>query len=292
MAAATHDTVEIVWVSGMARIGQRAWLVWSLMVAACGYPSLPAICGGELCRPEQECAAAQDICIDIHGCGNGVIDPGEVCDDGNAMDGDGCSADCTSNETCGNGLADTNAQIPEQCDEGRRNGMVDSNCDLNCHFVCGNGVVNQDHGEMCDPGPMDSANCNSNLANMKGLALGCKFSMCGDGYTNMAAGEQCDAGDTDTSVCNGSSAHNINGESLGCHLSMCGDGYVNTAGNEECDKGVVDTSICNGPAAGLVSCHLAKCGDGYMNIKAGEQCDPPGSQCSGGKTCTASCTCS
>jgi len=28
-------------------------------------------------------------------CGNGVIDPGEQCDDGNAINGDACEADCT-----------------------------------------------------------------------------------------------------------------------------------------------------------------------------------------------------
>ena len=27
-------------------------------------------------------------------CGNGVLDPGEACDDGNTLDGDGCSATC------------------------------------------------------------------------------------------------------------------------------------------------------------------------------------------------------
>lgn len=28
-------------------------------------------------------------------CGDGVLDSGEVCDDGNNIDGDGCSADCS-----------------------------------------------------------------------------------------------------------------------------------------------------------------------------------------------------
>src|SRR5262245_66239187 len=34
------------------------------------------------------------------GCGNGVVESGEVCDDGNAIDGDGCSADCAVRDTC------------------------------------------------------------------------------------------------------------------------------------------------------------------------------------------------
>lgn len=56
------------------------------------------------------------------GCGNGRVDAidGEVCDDANAITGDGCSASCTSNETCGNGVVDPLlASGPgEQCDDG------------------------------------------------------------------------------------------------------------------------------------------------------------------------------
>ncbi len=33
-------------------------------------------------------------------CGNGVLEDGEECDDGNNMDGDGCSAHCTAEENC------------------------------------------------------------------------------------------------------------------------------------------------------------------------------------------------
>src|SRR5690242_4407953 len=47
-------------------------------------------------------------------CGNGLVDPGEACDDGNTQSGDGCNATCTSNETCGNGIADPG----ENCDCG------------------------------------------------------------------------------------------------------------------------------------------------------------------------------
>ena len=42
-------------------------------------------------------------------CGDGVLDnmKGEVCDDGNTTSGDGCSSDCKSAETCGNGITET-----------------------------------------------------------------------------------------------------------------------------------------------------------------------------------------
>jgi cysteine-rich repeat protein len=45
------------------------------------------------------------VCL-ASGCGNGLVDSNEVCDDGNANVGDGCSAACLSDETCGNGIVD------------------------------------------------------------------------------------------------------------------------------------------------------------------------------------------
>ncbi|MBW2260657.1 MAG: hypothetical protein JRG91_01690 [Deltaproteobacteria bacterium] len=47
-------------------------------------------------------------------CGDGITQTelGEVCDDGGTESGDGCSADCLSDETCGNGITD----VDEDCD--------------------------------------------------------------------------------------------------------------------------------------------------------------------------------
>ncbi len=45
-------------------------------------------------------------------CGDGVVQQGEVCDDGNNISGDGCSRDCQSTEICGNGIKD----VGEECD--------------------------------------------------------------------------------------------------------------------------------------------------------------------------------
>src|SRR5262249_23289588 len=62
------------------------------------------------------------VCLPVV-CGNGRIDRadpavagdlGEVCDDHNNTSGDGCSADCLSDETCGNGVLD--GVRLEQCD--------------------------------------------------------------------------------------------------------------------------------------------------------------------------------
>ena len=77
-------------------------------------------------------------------CGNGVIDPGtyvvggrtlqEQCDDGNLVDGDGCSATCQ--RECGNGVVD----YGESCDDG--NGTAGdgcSSCGIDVYYFGGNG---------------------------------------------------------------------------------------------------------------------------------------------------------
>ena len=47
-------------------------------------------------------------------CGDGTVDPGEQCDDGNLVNGDGCDANCQSEEPaeCGNGVLEGG----EECD--------------------------------------------------------------------------------------------------------------------------------------------------------------------------------
>lgn len=77
-------------------------------------------------------------------CGNGNLDSGEQCDDGNAISGDGCSAACES-EACGNGFLDPG----EECDDG--NELDGDGCSASCTLEeCGNGIL--DFGEECDDG--------------------------------------------------------------------------------------------------------------------------------------------
>jgi cysteine-rich repeat protein len=81
-------------------------------------------------------------------CGNGVLDPGEQCDDGNNISGDGCEADCT-NPVCGNRIVDPG----ERCDDG--NNINGDGCEADCtNPVCGNGII--DPGEQCDDGNTSS----------------------------------------------------------------------------------------------------------------------------------------
>jgi cysteine-rich repeat protein len=57
-------------------------------------------------------------------CGNGVMNPGEACDDGNLLDCDGCDSNCTTG--CGNGIT----CAPEQCDDA--NTTPGDGCEPDC----------------------------------------------------------------------------------------------------------------------------------------------------------------
>ena len=97
-------------------------------------------------------------------CGDGNVDEGEQCDDGNNTNGDGCSNDCKIETPppppcCGDGHVDAG----EQCDDG--NTVDGDGCSSTCQIeqppqLCGNGVV--DAGETCDDGnTVDGDGCSS-----------------------------------------------------------------------------------------------------------------------------------
>ncbi len=88
-------------------------------------------------------------------CGNGILEAGEQCDDGNTVSGDGCSANCTIEPppaVCGNGILEPG----EECDDG--NTVSGDGCSADCTIepppaVCGNGIL--EPGEQCDDGNLD-----------------------------------------------------------------------------------------------------------------------------------------
>ncbi|UCF34440.1 MAG: DUF4215 domain-containing protein [Phycisphaerales bacterium] len=72
-------------------------------------------------------------------CGDGILDPGEECDDGNNEDGDGCSATCELEGYCGDGILDPG----EECDDG--NNEDGDGCSAECE-------LEEPGGEGCTPG--------------------------------------------------------------------------------------------------------------------------------------------
>lgn len=103
-------------------------LAIALIAAACVRSSAVTCDDGTVCREGTVCVAVPDGfgCFEPEEvvCGNHRVEGDEVCDDGNITLGDGCSADCRSDETCGNGRIDPVISIGddlipnEQCDDG------------------------------------------------------------------------------------------------------------------------------------------------------------------------------
>lgn len=84
----------------------------------------------EQCEPANT-ATCSPTCTKLPVCGDGVVDPGEQCDDANIANGDGCSNVCrieipNDQPSCGNGTV----ELGEQCDDGN-NGNGDG-----CSTLC------------------------------------------------------------------------------------------------------------------------------------------------------------
>jgi cysteine-rich repeat protein len=192
----------------------------------------------------------------VGGCGDGVRDGDEQCDDGAANGvGQACKADCTAN-VCG----DHDRGPDEACDEGSQNGTVVSECTAACAInVCGDGV--RGLGELCDAGAMNGPN--------GACTAECQPNVCGDG--NVGPDESCDdANDDDDDGC-----------TQACGPPTCGDGLVSAG--EACDDGNhANTDLCT------VACAVASCGDGWFQESAGEQCDD-GPMNSDDGDCSATC---
>src|SRR5690606_7249784 len=143
-------------------------------------------------------------------CGNGIVDPGEDCDDQNFDDSDACLSTCVAAQ-CSDGVVWAGV---EECDDGPLNSnsaACTSMCTLN---VCGDAHLFEGV-EQCDPG--------EDLIGPGMMCLpGCVVNGCGDGDTG--PNEECDDGNAD----------NTDDCTTACTIATCGDGFV-WAGNEECD---------------------------------------------------------
>jgi cysteine-rich repeat protein len=172
-------------------------------------------------------------------CGNGVVEDAEECDDGNAVNDDGCSNECTL-AMCGDGII----QAGEGCDAGADNGPgqpCNSMCQPN---MCGDGEIGP--GEACDDGnAIDDDDCGND----------CALASCGDGQID--PGEQCDDGNAiDDDECLNT-----------CVFASCGDGIVYPDA-EACDQGEFNSDSAECTSA----CAMAECGDGLVWNEM-EECD-------------------
>jgi len=103
-------------------------------------------------------------------CGDGEVALNEGCDDGDRMDGDGCSAGCTIEagwgcvgkpSLCAAICGDAQVLGDEVCDDGVNDGSYDS-CMPGCMAFgprCGDGVRQAGSGELCDGADIGGVTC-------------------------------------------------------------------------------------------------------------------------------------
>lgn len=161
------------------------------------------------------------------GCGNDLLDPGETCDDGDAVGGDGCDPDCAIEP-----------------------GWVCPEPGHPCHAAaCGDSIVAG--GEQCDDGDDDPGDgCSPACRLEEGWACptpgeDCRRTVCGDG--TIEGTEQCEDGNLDVGdgcdpfcrlepVCSGGTCTAVCGDGIRLPGEACDDG--NTRDGDGC------SSIC------------------------------------------------
>jgi cysteine-rich repeat protein len=205
----------------------------------------------------------------IAGCGNGIIEVGEQCDDGNLVNGDGCDANCRlEGAVCGNGMLEAG----EQCDDGNTvNGDgCNANCRLETSSTCGNHII--EPGEQCDDGNLVS----------------------GDGCDANCHGECVPADCSDGNACTDDSCSSVGGVFVCLHTANasngpCNDSNLCTTG-DQCDG----QGHCLGQPVVCPPPGQCDTGEGFCEANTGE-CEyaplPPGTLCNDNDPCTVDDVC-
>lgn len=278
---------------------RSSWVIgfcsWLVLVACSGTPEIPVDThddsGDDSGNGGNATDGGDDDGLDIDGggegpgpepepelpwtCGDGNLEPGELCDDGNTKNGDGCSKDCQAQDPdyecepgeacvrvveCGNGRIEGE----ELCDDD--NTDDDDGCSGDCSEiedgyrctrpgvacvlipVCGNGL--RERGEECDSGPITDPGCTACVQDddywcpVPGEP--CIEFECGNGQRT--PGEACDDGNST----NGDGCSNCTIDSgwsclaSGC-TPPCGDTIVQPP--ETCDTGATNGQTGSGCSA-------------------------------------------
>jgi cysteine-rich repeat protein len=238
---------------------------------------------GTVCPDNQACPQ-NGLCPVPGECGDGMVNnASEQCDDGNKVDGDGCSnackVRCEQNLECPSGLLCIGQECSEctnslQCSDGF---CVEGRC-RQALPICGNGVV--EPGEVCDDANGDDAD-------------GCTSSCLFPRDHACVASAQCQTKLCEGQVCTPCTSAGQCGSGLRCAEGnclfggeQCGDATVQAG--EACDDANLNeqdqcTSACLLPF-GRACTHATQCAS---TICSAGSCTPcrGDSECSGGLRC-------
>ena len=228
----------------------------------------------------------------------------------------GCDEKSQSAQSCGDGVID----VGEDCDGAELGGSSclslgynggTLSCDNDCHFIlsecegagsCGDGLVQTEYGEECEPGvsteSCEELNLGTGTATCDGSChydySGCTaVPVCGDG--DIEGAEECEGSNLNSATCQSLGYY---GGTLTCNtlcyfdvshcreFGRCGDGIMHTEEGEECEVGDLQGATCESMGheyGGELACNdecqfdlsgcLGWCGDGLIQENFHEQCD-------------------
>jgi len=238
---------------------------------------------GLACTTEDSCQAG--TCVADHGgcgeCGDGSLDDGESCDDGNEFDGDCCSSNCkpaTNGQECDDGVFCNGS---DSCQTGLCTQHDGDPCrgpdgDANCAESC------DESSDACSAADPDASECDDGIF--------CNGSdTCSGGACNQHDGNPCSGADGDGNCAESCSESNDNCQAADPDASACNDGaFCN--GSDTCNSGACSVHAgnpCVGPDGDGVC--TESCDEAADNCLAN---DPDGSACNDGVPCTIDDTCS
>lgn len=193
-------------------------------------------------------ACVSGLCTDKY-CGNGKVDTGEECDDGNPFKGDGCEPDCRF--SCVASDSTRNCQSTNDC-------IASGTCDATTHEC--SPLLPKAAGTAC----MTTDNC---------VQGNCIAPICGDGIKG--PGEACDDGNgSNTDSCTTQclpvckAATDCTAKPPPCRAAACDGGACGTKADSTLEGMSCGSSnaVCKNGA-----CTAGTCGDRLLD--AGEQCD-------------------
>lgn len=233
----------------------------------------PSNSGSMHCSGNGVCQSGTCVCSQGYGgpdcanlvttCGDGIVEVGEQCDDGNTFDNDGCSSSCLIQS----GFSCDNSQTPSICSP-----------------VCGDGILSP--GEECDDGNRDDLDgCNGNCKLQPSWTCptpgspcqcsgdaGCNGGTCSAGTCSCPAGRAspscqvpCDASTT----CSGNGVCSTAGYPEIC---QCNPGFY----GDDCSVQCNPATTCNGNGVcsptGRCLCNIGSSGQDCASLCFGNQC--------------------
>jgi alpha-tubulin suppressor-like RCC1 family protein len=221
----------------------------------------------EQCPDDRVCDFDASLCI-AGACGDGIVRPGEACDNGAAnsdTEVDACRSRCIP-ASCGDGVVDTG----EICDEGLDNGVPPSACRFGCILTqCGDGYLGGT--EECDDTGFGGATCETRTGLLEG-ELTCDECVIDEsachtcGNAEIEGPEMCDGAALGSETCASQGftdgvlvcGDSCSFDTTGCYT--CGDGTCSLAQGEDASNCIEDCGWTQIGAGGLASCAVK--GDG------------------------------